>query len=214
MFGLQPVSAGPLSASAAKIVHTGSATISAVATQSVTFTVLGTASLGTGSPFSLGFNTGFQQGISVIGQGTIIQEFLGIVTAISADGIVEKPGITSLGPTFSITPKPQIQLSPPTSIQTVGSLSGNSVLLLGGSTNLLPLASIQAVLVSNLDNFDEVEFTLYLDKLREITGYIDKSQSLNLYIDKQKAIELYLDKVLSHTKYIDKQRSFELVREK
>lgn len=214
MFGFHSISAGPLSTSAAKTVHAGSTTISAVATQSVAFTVLGTASLGTGSPFSLGFDTGFKQGISVIGQGTIIQEFLGAVASLTSSGTVEKLGIISLSPTFSITPKPQIQLTPPTSIQTVGSLSGNSVLLIGGRTDLLPLASIQAVLVSNLDNFDEVKFNLYLDKLRELTGYIDKSQSLNLYIDKQKALSLYLDKALSHTKYIDKQRSFELVREK
>jgi len=214
MFGFHSVSAGPLSTSAAKTVHAGSTTISAVATQSVTFTILGEATLSSGGPFSLGFSSGFEHGVSLIGSGTIIQEFLGVVASLVADGIVEKLGITSLSPTFSITSKPQIQLTVPTSIQTVGSLSGNSVLLIGGRTDLLPLASIQAVLVSTLENGDTVELTLYLDKLRELTGYIDKSQSLNLYIDKQKDLSLYLDKALSHTKYIDKQRSFELVREK
>ncbi len=48
MFGFHSVSAGPLSTSAAKTVHAGSTTISAVATQSVTFTILGEATLSSG----------------------------------------------------------------------------------------------------------------------------------------------------------------------
>jgi len=213
MLGFHPVSAAPFSATA-KVTHTVASSLSAVATQTMTPSQLGAASLGTGSPFSLGFSLGFEQGISLIGNGTITQEFLGAVASLVADGTIEKLGLSSLAPSISISALSQMQISPPTSIQTVGSLVGNSVLLIGGTVNLVPLATIEGVLSSPLDNADQADFTLYLDKIREFSSYIDTTRGITSYIDKQKAITLYVDEILSPTSYIDKQRSFDLIREK
>ena len=107
-----------------------------------------------------------------------------------------------------------MQMAASTLLQTVGSLDGNSVLLHGGAINLSSLIAIQAVLTDILTNSDQVDFTLYLDQIKNLSAYIDTTRGFTSYIDKQRAVTLNVDEILSYSSYVDKQRNFELVREK
>ena len=210
MLGFQPVSAAPFSASA-KVTHAGTASLSSAVTHSFTITQLGTASLGTGGAFApFAFSSGFQGGISLSGTATITQELLGAVARLVADGTIER----STDVLLSVNAVLRSQHAIVADLKSIGSLTGNSVLLIGGVVNLAPLAAIDAVLVNTFDNADQVDFTLYLDKIKEFSSYIDSTRSITSYIDKQRAITLYVDEILSPTSYIDKQRSFDLIREK
>ena len=136
---------------------------------------------------------------------------MGAVARLVADGTVERLGSALLAGSGALDARVTALEA---NLQSIGSLTGNSVLLIGGVVNLAPLAAIDAVLVNTFDNADQVDFTLYLDKIKEFSSYIDSTRSITSYIDKQRAITLYVDEILSPTSYIDKQRSFDLIREK
>ena len=212
MFGFHAVSAAPISTGRAKTTHHAIVSLSVTAAQDILISQLGAASLNMGgSPFTLGFDPGFDQGTSLVATGTIVQEFLGAVATLIADGTVDKLGSALLA-TSGVFNARVIALE--ANLQSIGSLTGNSVLLHGGAVNLLPLSALQAELKHHFDNTDQVDFTLYLDRMQEISTYIDTIRSLTSHIDKERATTLYMDKILSPSSYIDQQKSFDLVREK
>ena len=174
---------------------------------------LGQASLGTGSPFDNGFSDGFNQGTHVSGHGFVATNHLQIIATLTATAEVSKfieavtlPSTASLSADLTALER--------CSLQSIGSLTGNSVLLHGGSTNLSSLATIQARLLSVTEKPDTVSFSLYVDKLRELDGYIIKTKNITGHIDKQLSINSYIDKNSGITGYIDKIVEKTLVRER
>ena len=126
-------------------------------------------------------------------------------SSLSANGIVEKPGVSSL--------------------QSTTSLAVNSVLLLGGVSELLGSSRLSGTLLNLIENSDEVGFTLCIDKSRDLSLHIDKIRDFDGYIDKQKLETLYTeikykesllneDGTNSSDMYIQKQKDFNLVRER
>ena len=174
---------------------------------------LGQASLGTGSPFDNGFSDGFNQGTHVSGHGFVATNHLRVIATLTATAEVAKfveavtlPSTASLSADLTALER--------CSLQSIGSLTGNSVLLHGGSTNLSSLATIQARLLSVTEKPDTVSFSLYVDKLRELDGYIIKTKNITGHIDKQLSINSYIDKNSGITGYIDKIVEKTLVRER
>ena len=98
--------------------------------------------------------------------------------------------------------------------RSTASLTGNSVLLLGGAANLNALAAITPVLSTDYDNPDVVKITLYIDKSRSVDLYIDKVKPFTNYIDKEFSLTASIDRSKSKIGYIDKIVSKTLVRER
>ena len=212
MFGFHAVSAAPISTGRAKTTHPAIVSLSVTAAQDILISQLGAASLNMGgSPFTLGFDPGFDQGTSLVATGTIVQEFLGAVATLIADGTVDKLGSALLATSGTLNAHVTALGA---SLQSIGSLTGNSVLLHRATVNLSTLASLQAELKYLFEDTDQVNITLYLDRIREISTYIDTIRSLTSHIDKERATTLYMDKILLPSSYIDQQKSFDLVREK
>ena len=212
MLGFHAVSAAPISTGRAKSTHHAIASLSATATQELVFSRLGAANLSMGgSPYTLGFDSGFDQGSSFVATASIVQEFLGAVATLIADGSVDKLGSALLATSGTLNAHVTALGA---SLQSIGSLTGNSVLLHRATVNLSTLASLQAELKYLFEDTDQVNITLYLDRIREISTYIDTIRSLTSHIDKERATTLYMDKILSPSSYIDQQKSFDLVREK
>ena len=126
-------------------------------------------------------------------------------SSLSANGIVEKPGVSSL--------------------QSTTSLAVNSVLLLGGVSELLVGSQLSGTLLNLIENSDEVGFTLYIDKSRDLSLHIDKIRDFDGHIDKQRLETLYTERKYkeglikkdganSSDMYIEKQKDFNLVRER
>ena len=172
---------------------------------------LGQAHLASVSPFSGGFSAGFIRGSSLTAIGSANEKaslstssllsgtgnmltHLTTSSNVSANGIVEKLGISSL--------------------QSTTSLAGNSVLLIGGLSELLGSSILSGTLLNPLENNDQVGFTLYIDRGRDLSLYIDKVRGFDGYIDKQKLETLYTEKQSSSNLYIDKQKDFSLARER
>jgi hypothetical protein len=99
-------------------------------------------------------------------------------------------------------------------LQSIGSLTGNSVLLHGGSVNLNVVVRIQPRLSTDYEQPDTITFTLYIDKLRSINGHINKTRDLTGYIDKQLSVTSNIDIRSGITGYIDKVVEKTLVRER
>ena len=179
------------------------------------FLQLGQARLSTGSPFTNGFSQGFERGTLIVGHGTVAQNHMSSTATIVANGEVTRVGIPApMLATATLTagiPTGEVGAA---TIQSIGSLTGNSVLLHGGSASLIPLARIQARLRSTVEVPDIVAFTLYIDTLRNIDGYISRTQNVTSYIDKQLNITANIDKTNGITGYIDKVVEKTLVRER
>ena len=174
---------------------------------------LGRATLGTGSPFTNGFSKGFDEGTFVSGHGFVAVNHLEAVATLTATAGVFKffdpitlPAVATLNAKLTALGS--------MSLQSIGSLSGNSVLLHGGSTNLSSVASIEAKLLSTTENADIVSFSLHIDKLRGLDGYISKTKNITGYIDKELSVSSYIDKDSGITGYIDKIVEKTLVRER
>ena len=171
---------------------------------------LGQAKLGTGSPFTNGFTQGFSRGSFVTGHAFVFANHLDCKATIVADAQVTRNAICSLLATATfIADHPKLA-----NLQSIGSLTGNSVLLHSGSISLDSIARIQARLSTDYDNPDIITLTLYIDKLRSTDGYISKSKNITSYIDKQFDVTSYIDKKSGTTGYIDKIVEKTLVRER
>ena len=156
------------------------------------------ASIGSGSPFTLGFNVGFEKGSRLTATATITQNslestatLLAIPTLVSGDVVFAE----SL------------------SLQSTTSFGANSVLLLGPSHTFASQLAIQATLSSSPDSSDSALFTLYLDKERSLPLNIYAGIDITAYIDKLSDHSSYLDKATLNTRYIDKSVEQILVRE-
>jgi len=178
-------------------------------------TKLGSADLNTSGSFTSGFTQGFDRGSFVSGRPFISQNHLDSHATLVADGTVERIGgpVSMLG-TATFTADYDRVFPLFANIQSIGSLTGNSVLLHGGSVSLNPVVSLQAIISTDYDNPDIVAFTLYIDKLRGIDGYISKTKNITGYIDKQLNITANVDKTSGITGYIDKVVEKTLVRER
>lgn len=173
------------------------------------------ASIDFGGPFTAGFTQGFVRASVLSGNGTIDKMHLVISSSISARPITEMSPSISLSALGTISPT---AISGPVAISSInlaGSLSANSVLLIGGDAELLTATSIlSGILTSPFENQDVAKFTLYLDKARDIDGFIRKTVSVDGLVDSQRLLSTYLDKQNSLTGYIDKQVDKDLVRER
>jgi len=157
------------------------------------------ASIGSGSPFTLGFNVGFEKGSRLTATATITQNslestatLLAIPTLVSGDVVFAE----SL------------------SLQSTTSFGANSVLLLGPVGKVTgSIFDLQATLSSSTDRSDSALFTLYLDKERSLTMSIYKGTQFTGYIDKLYDHSSYLDQEILNTGYIDKSMEQVLVRE-
>jgi len=174
---------------------------------------LGRASLGTGTPFTSGFNPeSFTGGTRVSANGFVASNHLEAVATLTAAAEVTRLFNTTLSAVATLS----ADLVPVQDavIQSIASLTGNSVLLHGGSTNLSSVVSIEAKLLSTTEKPDIVSFSLHVDKLRELNGYISKTKDITGYIDKGLNITSYIDKDSGITGYIDKIVEKTLVRER
>ena len=169
--------------------------------------------MGTGSPFDNGFSDGFNQGTYVSGHGFVATNHLQVIATLTAVAEVSK-FVEAVALPSTSTLSADLTALERSSLQSIGSLTGNSVLLHGGSTNLSSLAIIQARLLSATEKPDTVSFSLYIDKLRELDGYIIKTKDVTGYIDKELSVTSYIDKNSGITGYIDKIVEKTLVRER
>ena len=189
----------------------GSATISSTGV----LEKLGRANLSTVGAFTSGFTQGFDRGSFVSGRPFISQNHLDSYATLIANGVVDRiPDSLSLSSNASMAASPSFQHGVFSTLQSIGSLSGNSVLLHGGSINLSSIARIQPKLSTDYDQPDIIALTLYIDKLRGINGYISKTKDLTGYIDKQLSITSSIDKTSGITGYIDKVVEKTLVKER
>ena len=161
---------------------------------------LGQAHIASVSPFTLGFNYGFQHGSQLVAVGAIRQNELICTSTLTADGTVILGDVIFEGTG---------------SLQSQAIFSGNSVLLVGGVGNIASrVAFSTAMLTSLYEQSDQILLTLYIEKLRNHSLFMNKSDAFTSYIDKQRLADLNVDKLLSEIKYIDKLIEKDLVREK
>jgi len=190
-----------MSITAASLVS-GPATVSAVNVLSHA----AKAALSSDSPFTTGFTQGFQRGSLLTGHGTVQQTGLNTLTVLVANGTIERLSDASLSGSVTLIASHAIV----SSLKSIGSLSGNSVLLHGGSVNLNALAT----LIHDQNRPDVLSFTSYIDKVRNIDGNIGRTQDLIAYIDKQFSADANIDLSGDITSYIDKVVEKTLVRER
>ena len=178
-------------------------------------TKLGSADLNTSGSFTSGFTQGFDRGSFVSGRPFISQNHLDSHATLIADGTVERIGgpVSMLG-TATFTADYDRVFPLFANIQSIGSLTGNSVLLHGGSINLSSIARLQPRLSTEYDQPDIIALTLYVDRLRSLNGYISKTKDFTGYIDKQLSITSNIDKTSGVTGYIDKVVEKTLVKER
>ena len=221
MLGFHALSEAPFSDLAGDI-KLGSSSLSSVATVSATPTVhirakaakqadasvtsdglvlkLGQAHIASISPFTLGFNYGFQHGSQLVARGAIRQNELICTSTLTANGTVILGDVIFEGTG---------------SLQSQANFSGNSVLLVGGVGNIEAQIAFKTAILTNLyEQSDQILLTLYIEKLREYSLSTGKSGAFTNYIDKQRLSDLKVDKLLSEIKYIDKLIEKDLVREK
>ena len=194
MLGFHAFSEAPFSSSiegfVGKASLTGTASVGTVSLKAI---------IGSGSPFTLGFNIGFEKGSRLTATATIIQNSLESTATLSAI-----PTLVSGDLVFAES----------LSLQSSTSFGANSVLLLGPVGKITgSLFDMQATFSSSTDRSDSALFTLYLDKERSLTMSIYKGTQFTGYIDKLSGHSSYLDKEISNTRYIDKSVEQVLVRE-
>ena len=194
MLGFHAFSEAPFSSSAEGVVPnraslTGTASVVIVSLKAI---------IGSGSPFTLGFNIGFEKGSRLTATATITQNSLESTATLSAI-----PTLVSGDLVFAES----------LSLQSSTSFGANSVLLLGPSHSFAGQLAIQATLSSSTDRSDSALFTLYLDKERSLPLNIYAGIDITAYIDKLSDHSSYLDKETLNTRYIDKSVEQVLVRE-
>ena len=167
---------------------------------------LGQAHISTLGGFTSGFTQGFDRGSFVSGHPFIAQNHLFGITTLSANGTVERTASASLSASAKLEILQRLLCT--------ASLTGNSVLLHGGSANLNAFALIEPILSSDYDNPDIIKIIAYIDRAREITGNIEKSKMITGYIDKQISVDSRIDLSNGITGYIDKIVEKTLVRER
>jgi len=209
-------SSATVSSNETRIIHVDASINCSASTSSTGVVVkLGQAHISTLGSFTSGFTQGFDRGTFLSGRPFIGQNHLSAFGRLSASGTLEKfggsismPAIATMTATFIF------EHGAFANLQSIGSLSGNSVLLHGGSVDLRPLARIQARPSGDYAKPDIIQIALYVDKLREITANIDKTRSVTGYIDKQISIDSKIDLSSGVTSYIDKIVEKTLVRER
>tara|TARA_R100001244_G_scaffold105166_1_gene78019 strand:- start:331 stop:1026 length:696 start_codon:yes stop_codon:yes gene_type:complete len=184
----------------------GPATVSAVGVLSHAAKAVITSDIA----FTNGFTNAFQRGSTLSGNGTVTQTGLSTFATLIANGTIERSGSSSLLAGVTLSPILSFQYAIIADLQSVASLSGNSVLLHSGSINLNALAT----LIDDANRPDVVSFTSYIDKGRSIDGNICRTQDLIAYIDKQLSITSSIDKTSGITGYIDKVVEKTLVKER
>ena len=194
MLGFHAFSEAPFSSSAEGVVPnraslTGTASVVIVSLKAI---------IGSGSPFTLGFNIGFEKGSRLTANATITQNSLESTATLSAI-----PTLVSGDLVFAES----------LSLQSSTSFGANSVLLLGPSHSFAGQLAIRATLSSSTDRSDSALFTLYLDKERSLPLNIYAGIDITAYIDKLSDHSSYLDKETLNTRYIDKSVEQVLVRE-
>jgi len=195
MLGFHAFSEAPFSSSAEGVVPnraslTGTASVVIVSLKAI---------IGSGSPFTLGFNIGFEKGSRLTATATITQNSLESTATLSAI-----PTLVSGDLVFAEN----------LSLQSSTSFGANSVLLLGPVGKITgSLFDMQATFSSSTDRSDSALFTLYLDKERSLPLNIYAGIDITAYIDKLSDHSSYLDKETLNTRYIDKSVEQVLVRE-
>jgi len=176
---------------------------------------LGQAHLSNLGAFTSGFSQGFVRGSQVSGSPFLSQNHLAGRATLIANGVVDRVSHSlSLSVNASMATSPSFQHGVFSTLQSIGSLSGNSVLLHGGSINLSSIARLQPRLSTEYDQPDIIALTLYVDRLRSLNGYISKTKDFTGYIDKQLSITSNIDKTSGVTGYIDKVVEKTLVKER
>jgi hypothetical protein len=183
----------------------GSASVSSTSTSGQTR--FGQAHISTVGDFTQGFTKGFQTGSSLVGRHFISQNHIDAKATITAyaENITHHEASLSAIATL---------ISEVCRFQSTASLTGNSVLLHGGTVNLRPIATLTSVISSDTENPDIIKITSYIDKSNSFTLYIDKQISITSYIDKGFSLSAYIDKTKSESVYIDKIVNKTLVRER
>jgi hypothetical protein len=216
-FSAQMVTTHPAEASlstSASITSTAvmSVTAAGLASGPATLSAVGALShaakavLSSDSPCTSGFTQGFQRGSFLTGYGTVQQTGLNTLTVLTANGTIERLSDASLSGSVTFIASHAIV----SSLKSIGSLSGNSVLLHSGSVNLNALA----ILIHDQNRPDVVSFTSYIDKVRNIDGNMGRTQDLIAYIDKQFSADANIDLSGDIISYIDKVVEKTLVRER
>tara|TARA_R110002020_G_scaffold5117_2_gene21681 strand:+ start:682 stop:1353 length:672 start_codon:yes stop_codon:yes gene_type:complete len=157
--------------------------------------------------FSQGFTKGFSTGSSLVGHHFISQNHLDAKATINAHAENLTFHQASLSASATL-------ISEVCRFQSTASLTGNSVLLLGGTANLNATVVLDLVISSEVENPDIFNITSYIDKSKSFTLYIDKQTSRTLYINKDYSLSAYIDKGKDTTSYIDKIIEKTLVRER
>ena len=174
----------------------------------------GQAHVSTLGSFTSGFTQGFDRGSFVSGHPFMSQNHLSVNAALVANGTRVVFGSVSMPAVATVTAPPTFHHGVFSTLQSIGSLSGNSVLLHGGSVDLKPLARLQARPSGDYARPDIIQMALYIDKFRGITANIDKTRSITGYIDKQISVDSKIDLSSGVTSYIDKIVEKTLVRER
>ena len=195
MLGFHAFSEAPLSSSVEGVVLSGRASLASTAS---VVTASLKAIIGSGSPFTLGFNVGFEKGSRLTATATITQNSLESTATLSAI-----PTLVSGDLIFAES----------LSLQSSTSFGVNSVLLVGPSHTFASQSAIQATLSSSTDRADSALFTLYLDKGRSLPLNIYAGIDIAAYIDRLSDHSSYLDKATLNTRYVDKSVEQVLVRE-
>lgn len=176
-------------------------------------TKFGQAHISTVGAFSQGFTKGFLTGSSLVGQHFISQNHLDARATINAHAENSTLHQASLSASANLTSKLSL-FNHRSRFQSTASLTGNSVLLLGGTASLNTTVLLDLVISSDTENPDIFNITSYIDKSKSFTLYIDKQTSRTLYINKDYSLSAYIDKGKDTTSYIDKIIEKTLVRER
>jgi|TARA_R110002167_G_scaffold291277_1_gene496118 hypothetical protein len=207
MLGFHAISEAPLSAQALTQ-HNASASLSGNATLTLpVVTHYAKAALTSDSPFSRGFTQGFQVGTLLTGKAVVTQQGLNSAVILSASGTVEKLASTLLETNATFQPHVTALV---TSLQSIGSLAGKSVLLHSGRSSLNTLVT----LIHNGSRPDIVSFTAHVDKGMLIDARMSKTLNLVGYVDKQLSVESQIDLNCGISAYIDKVVEKTLIRER
>tara|TARA_R110002110_G_scaffold255061_2_gene470838 strand:+ start:891 stop:1562 length:672 start_codon:yes stop_codon:yes gene_type:complete len=176
-------------------------------------TKFGQSHISTIGAFSQGFTKGFSTGSSLVGQHFISQNHLEAKATINAHAENLTFHQASLSASANLTNKLSL-FNHRSRFQSTASLTGNSVLLLGGTASLNTTILLDLVISSEIENPDIINITSYIDKSKSFTLYIDKQTSRTLYINKEFSLSAYIDKGKDTTSYIDKIIEKTLVRER
>jgi hypothetical protein len=176
-------------------------------------TKFGQAHISNVGAFSQGFTKGLQTGSSLVGRHFISQNHIDAKATITAHAENNTHHEASLPASANLTSKLSL-FNYRSRFQSTASLTGNSVLLHGGTVNLRPIATLTPVISSEVENPDIIKITSYINKSNSLALYIDKQISTALYIDKGLSLSTYIDKTKDESIYIDKIVNKTLVRER